>query len=132
MLVVIWQLKTMEITTLTIISRSDIQSDRQISLWMSWYGTKSFLSCLYFQHYKTELIRHTGRTQSPTEKICLLNNLFIMIQLIILMISKENLPSKFNVGWAGRAIWSHHFQIGEQLVNMKFNLLIQNKLNNNQ
>ena len=34
MLVVVWQIKTKEITTLTIISRSDIQSDRQISFWM--------------------------------------------------------------------------------------------------
>ena len=35
---------------------------------MSWYGMKSFVSSLIFSTLQNELIRHTGLTQSPTEK----------------------------------------------------------------
>ena len=67
-----------------------------LSMFIGW---KTSCVVWYFQHYKMNkaeslkgILRHTSRTQSPTEKSCWLNNWFIMIQLMIMMImSEENL-----------------------------------------
>ena len=57
-----------------------------IHLSMSWYGMKNTVSCFIFSTLQNELIQHTSRTQSPTEKICSLYDWYIKIQLMILMI----------------------------------------------
>ena len=66
-----------------------------LSMFIGW---KTSCGVWYFQHYKINkaeslkgILRHTSRTQSPTEKSCWLNNWFIMIQLMIMMMSEENL-----------------------------------------
>ena len=53
---------------------------------MSSYGMKNIVSCFIFSTLQNELIQHTSRTQSPTEKNCSLYDWYIKIQLMILMI----------------------------------------------
>ena len=57
-----------------------------VHLSMSWYEMKNIVSCFIFSTLQNELIQHTSRTQSPTEKNCSLYDWYIKIQLMILMI----------------------------------------------